>query len=153
MIIIAQFIIIYFGADYNNNHRSLLRGEHMVVDYDAIGVRIRKVRTKANMTQEVLAERAGLTPVHISNIETGNTKLSLPAIINIANALGVSVDELLCDNVVRSTHVFNKEAQELLADCSPYDIRILVDILKASKEALRKDGRFRQNLERAKNAD
>lgn len=119
----------------------------MVIDYDAIGLRIKIARIKAKMTQEVLAEKAELTAAHISNIETGNTKLSLPTIIRIANALSVSVDELLCDNVVHSNHVFNREAQEILADCSPYDIRVLVDILKSSKEALRRDERFKLNIE------
>jgi len=119
----------------------------MVIDYNAIGLRIKIARIKAKMTQEVLAEKAELTAAHMSNIETGNTKLSLPTIIRIANALSVSVDELLCDNVVHSNHVFNKEAQEILADCSPYDIRILVDILKSSKEALRRDERFKLNIE------
>ncbi|OLN33548.1 hypothetical protein DSOL_0795 [Desulfosporosinus metallidurans] len=32
-------------------------------------------------------------------METGSTKPSLPTIIKIANALSVSVDELLCDNI------------------------------------------------------
>ena len=117
----------------------------MVIDYDAIGLRIKFARLKAKITQEVLAEKVEMTPAHISNIETGNTKLSLPTIIKIANALSVSVDELLCDNVVQSNAVFCREAQEILCDCSPYDIRILLDVLKSTKEALRKDERFRKN--------
>lgn len=120
----------------------------MVIDYRAIGLRIKIVRIKTGITQETLAERAGLSETHISNIETGNTKLSLPAVISIANALSVSVDEFLCDNVVQSNHVFNQEAQELLADCSPYDIRILLDILKGSKAALQRDRDFLERLNR-----
>ena len=122
-------------------------GETMTIDYDAIGLRIKIARIKSKTTQKALAERVDLTEAHISNIETGNTKLSLPAIVNIANALGVSVDELLCDNLIKSNHIFCKEAQEVLADCTPYDIRILVDVLKSIKEALRKDERFKANLE------
>ena len=122
-------------------------GETMTIDYDAIGLRIKIARIKSKTTQKALAERVDLTEAHISNIETGNTKLSLPAIVNIANALGVSVDELLCDNLIKSNHIFCKEAQEVLADCTPYDIRILVDVLKSTKEALRKDERFKANLE------
>ena len=119
----------------------------MVIDYDAIGLRIKFARLKAKITQEVLAEKVEMTPAHISNIETGNTKLSLPTIIKIANALSVSVDELLCDNVVQSNHVFCREAQEILSDCTPSDIRILLDVLKSTKEALRKDARFRKDRE------
>ena len=117
----------------------------MVIDYDAIGMRIKIARIKAKITQETLAERTGLSTVHISNVETGNTKVSLPSIIAIANVLSVSVDQLLCDSVIQSNHVFNQEAQEILMDCSPRDIRILLDIMKASKEALRRDERFMQN--------
>lgn len=118
----------------------------MQIDYDAIGLRIKIARIKAKITQEELANRAGLSTTHISNIETGNTKLSLPTIVNIANALSVSVDELLCDSVLESNHVFNQEAQALLVDCTPYDIRILLDILKSAKEALRKDERFKSAM-------
>lgn len=125
----------------------------MVIDYDAIGMRIKIARIKAKITQEVLADKTGLSIVHISNIENGNAKMSLPSIISIANALSSSVDELLCDNVVCSNHVFNKEAQEILADCSPHDIRILVDILKSAKEALRKDERFRLNMTQSPKRD
>ena len=75
---------------------------NVMIDYDAIGLRIKIARLKAKKTQETLANETGLSATHISNIETGNTKLSLPTIIAIANALSVSVDELLCDNVVHS---------------------------------------------------
>ncbi len=125
----------------------------MVIDYDAIGMRIKIARIRARFTQEAIADKTGLSVVHISNIENGNAKMSLPSIVNIANALSVSVDQLLCDSVIHSNHVFNKEVQELLSDCSPYDIRILVDILKASKEALRRDERFKLNTSQKKSSD
>ena len=117
-----------------------------MIDYDAIGIRIKLARIKAKMTQETLAGKAGLSVAHMSNIETGNTKLSLPSLVHIANALSVSADDLLCDTIIHSNHVFNKEAQEILTDCSPQDIRILLDVLKSTKEALRKDQRFKLDL-------
>ena len=52
----------------------------MLVDYDAIGMRIKIARIRARISQETLAERTNFSTTHISNIETGNTKLSLPAI-------------------------------------------------------------------------
>lgn len=113
------------------------------LDYRAIGKRIRCARNKINITQEVLAEKANLSIPHVSNIETGKTKLSLPAIITIANTLNVSVDELLCDNVIKSKTVFDDEIQRLVSDCDDYEIRILVDIFKAAKTAIRKDDNLR----------
>lgn len=125
-------------------------GRYMVVDYEAIGIRIRIARIKLKMTQETLANKVGLSAAHMSNIETGNTKVGLPSLINIANALSVSVDDLLCDTVAHSGHVFKKELQEILADCSPQEVRILVDVLKSTKEALRKEERFKADLENPK---
>ena len=136
-----------FNKYYNKTHKTAKqKGENMMIDYDAIGMRIKIARIKARMTQEALAEKANLTSAHISNIETGNTKLSLPAIVHIANALSISVDELLCDTVVYSKHVFEQEAQDILSECEQYDIRILLDVLKSTKDALQKDHRFRKKM-------
>lgn len=117
----------------------------MVVDYHAIGRRVKAARLKCGITQEVLAERTGLSLPHISNIETGNTKLSLPAIIRVANALSVSVDALLCDNVKQAKVIFEAELQQLLSDCTTEELRVLVEVLKATKRALRDTGSLRGN--------
>ena len=119
----------------------------MEVDYESIGLRIKIARIKARMSQQVLAERTDFSVAHISNIETGNTKLSLPAIINIANTLSVSVDQLLCDNMVCSDHVLYREAQEFLAGCaSTEERRFLLDVLKSTKEAMEKNQRLFHRL-------
>ena len=89
----------------------------MNIDYVAIGKRVKEIRVAKNIPQEKLAEKADLSVPHTSHVETGNTKASLKTIVNIANALEVSVDELLCDNVVRSKHVFEKEMADLLENC------------------------------------
>lgn len=65
----------------------------MELDYRSIGRRIKIARIKADLTQEALAERVPLSTTHMSNIETGSSKLSLPTIVALANALSVSVDE------------------------------------------------------------
>ena len=67
----------------------------MELDYKAIGKRIKIARIKKNLTQETVADRIGVTPQHVSNIETGNTSVSLTTLVAIANTLTVSVDELL----------------------------------------------------------
>jgi transcriptional regulator with XRE-family HTH domain len=107
--------------------------------YDDIGKRIRDARAVCKITQEKLAEIAGLSIAHISHIETGNTKLSLPTIIKIANALNVTVDMLLCDNMIHSRDIYDSEISALVADCSEKEIRIITEIVKAIKVALRKN--------------
>ena len=120
----------------------------MEIDYKAIGRRIKIARINRDVSQELLAEKVQMSPSHISNIETGNTKLSLPAVIAIANAVDSSVDVLLCDNVLHSHHVFTKEAKDLLSDCDDYEVRVLVDVLKATKDALRNDIVFRNKMQK-----
>ena len=83
----------------------------MEVDYKAIGQRIKIARIKRAYTQETVADPIKNTPAQKRNVETGKTKVSLPTLIAIANALSVSVDTLLCDNVIASKIVFEKEAK------------------------------------------
>ena len=63
------------------------------LDYYKIGQRIRKYRKAYQFSQEQLAEKIGISTTHLSHIETGNIKLSLPVLVDIANVLSVSTDE------------------------------------------------------------
>ena len=109
----------------------------MELDFKAIGKRIKIARINQDMTQETVADKIGVTPQHVSNIETGNSSVSLTTLVAIANLLKVSADELLCDTILISKPVFEKEAKELFSDCNDYEIRVLVDVLKATKASMR----------------
>lgn len=122
----------------------------MVLDYPAIGKRIRAARLKCGLTQETMANKIGVTPQHVSNIETGNSTLSLTALISIANLLKVSADDLLCDNVLMTKVVFDKEAQDVLSDCSEYEVRVLVDVMRVTKDSMRKVKMFQKQNEQTK---
>lgn len=106
------------------------------VNYKDIGMRIKIARLKRGYTQEHLSECCEVTPQHISNIENGNTRLSLNLLIVIANCLGVSVDELLCDVVDRSNILISKEAEEVFTDCTPEEIKLLLQLLKSTKKTI-----------------
>lgn len=66
-----------------------------MIDYYEIGQRIRKHRKARGLSQESLAEAVNISTTHMSHIETGNTKLSLPVLVDLSQALGVSTDTLL----------------------------------------------------------
>ena len=125
------------------------KGEETVeVDYKAIGQRIKIARIKKGVTQETVADLIDITPAHMSNVETGKTKVSLPTLIAIANALSVSVDTLLCDNVIASKIIFEKEAKDIFSDCDEYEVRFLVDLMKSAKIAFRKDKDIRNQFQK-----
>lgn len=107
------------------------------INYKAIGERIKEIRIKKNLTQEHVAETCDVSPQHISNIENGKTKLSLGLLVQIANCLNVSVDELLSDVVNRSEMIVLKEVKEVFDNCNPEEIRLLLKILKTTKQSLK----------------
>ena len=109
----------------------------MKLDYVAIGKRVRNEREKKNMSQLRLAELSDLSTNSISHIECGNTKFSLPSIVAIANALGITVDCLLMDVVDNSDIQFKRELVELFNDCSNDEYILLADICKAALKSYR----------------
>ena len=110
----------------------------MEIDYELIGKRIREERISQNISQQTLAEISNISPTNISHIERGATKLSLPTLVSIANALAVSADFLLCDSLVEADKIYIDEINELLLDCNPNELKIIIDIMKSVKITLRR---------------
>ena len=59
-----------------------------------LGLNVRKRREARELTQETLAERAGLDPTYISGIERGLRNPGIKNVAKIAKALGLSTAEL-----------------------------------------------------------
>jgi len=60
-----------------------------------LGQNMKRIRTKKNMSQGDIARALEVDRGYISNIENGKKNLTLATIQKLANALGVSADELL----------------------------------------------------------
>ena len=97
---------------------------------------LKMCRIKRELTQGDVATITGLTDQHISNIETGNTKASLPALVSIANALSVSIDCFLTDNVINSKNIMTMEASQIFEECNAYEARIYLEVLKSTQKAI-----------------
>lgn len=59
---------------------------------DRIGLRVMALRKCAGLTQEQLADKAGLQRTHVVRIEAGKYAVTLETIQAIAEALGMTVD-------------------------------------------------------------
>lgn len=57
-----------------------------------IGQRVKALRLMAELSQDELAQRAGLQRTHVSRIEAGKYAVTLETIQAIAEALGMTVD-------------------------------------------------------------
>jgi len=92
-----------------------------------LGSRIREERQRAGMTQEKLAEAAGCNESYIGQIERGYKNPSLEIIVNIANALNVTVDYLLAESVkVDQIDGLTDEIVALLKERDPDDVRFIL---------------------------
>ena len=103
------------------------------MNYYEIGQRIRRYRKEKGLSQEQLAESVNISVTHMSHIETGNTKLSLPVLVDIAAALQVTVDDLLTDVTSGSS---TKLLLQLTVDCTARQIDLICDIVRAVKNSL-----------------
>ncbi len=78
----------------------LSNGSQSLAKYRRIvGAKIRELRKAANLTQEQLAEKAGILQGYISRLEKDEHSPSHKTLAKIADALGVAVTELdpTCD--------------------------------------------------------
>ncbi len=100
------------------------------MDYAALGKRIRDERLMQRLTLEKLAERTDKSINFIGQIERGEGKPSLETLVDIANALGVTVDSLLADNVKTSDNSIDKEISVLLRNMSDKGKRFILDTIQ-----------------------
>lgn len=108
------------------------------MNYYEIGQRIRKYRKASKLSQEQLAEKAGISVTHMSHIETGNTKLSLPVLVNIANILSVQTDAIIYQTPQINKSSVKQEVSELIDSCSVNKLNVILDVLKSTKMSLDK---------------
>ena len=104
-----------------------------------IGDKIRKYRKEKGISQEELAEKVGISVTHMSHIETANTKLSLPVFVSVAEALGLKLDDLLKDKSPECEANVVEELTELVLESTEREMRIILDVAKATKLSLDKN--------------
>ena len=115
----------------------------MSLNYKVIGKHIREVRQRNHLSQAMLSELVDKTPSYISYIESGIKSMSLDTFVLIANALGVSPDRLLMEQIISTERCASEEIALLLSDCSTYEMMIPLDVIKSLKASLKEhQGRY-----------
>jgi transcriptional regulator with XRE-family HTH domain len=75
----------------------------------ALGARIKALRLERELQQRQLAEKAGLTPSMVSQIESGRLTPSLHTLGKLAGALGVTIAGLFDGQPSGSIHITRKK--------------------------------------------
>ena len=110
------------------------------INYVLIGKRIRETRTQMKLSQASLAEMSGLSTRYISHIETARKKASLSSLVNIANAIGISVDEILYGNQTSYKTDYQLDIILLIENCTPSEKRYLYLLISSVINILRDNG-------------
>ena len=108
------------------------------IDFERIGQRVKQARIDKGYTQAELGEVIGCSNNHMSHIETGNTKLSLPVFVSLAEALDVRTDELLHNSDDVSRERLLAEIGDVLCRCDENRARVLLSAIKSIKSAMDK---------------
>lgn len=106
------------------------------LSYDKIGKQIKENRTKQGLTLEQLAEKTGLSVSHINHVERADNAISLPALVEIANVLNISVDRLLRDNLNDPKPEYQQEIFEMLDSASLTEVKQLYDLFKTGLKVI-----------------
>jgi len=81
------FVVLYYNKICYNIF--------MTDDVKKLGENLKRIRIKKNITQVEIAKKLGVDRSFVSNLENAKTNPTLATITNLAQALGVSTNELL----------------------------------------------------------
>jgi len=107
------------------------------INYERIGRRVQQLRKSKGLSQADLADITDMSVAYISHIETGVKRASLESVVRIADALGVTVDQILNGNQKGNRNEYKSELGVLIDDCNGYERGVIHDIAEAVKRSLR----------------
>jgi len=92
-------------------------------------VRLIQIRRQASMTQQALADAAGVHVNQIKRYEAGNAQPTLEALVGLARALHVSLDQLVFDEAERGPSDDLRLQFEAVSHMADEDRRIVKALL------------------------
>jgi len=101
-----------------------------MIDRTALGTAIRAARLKKNITQEALAEALGISPTHEKHIESGHRLPSVEVLFAIAQALDLSLDNIVFPEQENKSGR-KKEISILLNHCTERELAVLLDVARS----------------------
>ena len=101
------------------------------MDKVELGMKLREARNKAGLTQEQLAEKADIGVMYLGEIERGVKMPSMKIFIKLIEALDISADYILRNELPSGKEYVLDEITEKLASLTPKQRKAAVDILDA----------------------
>ena len=108
-----------------------LKKEGNALDKAALGQKIRQVRKKRGYTQRALAQIANVGGAYLGEVERGMKMPSLNIFIRLIEALDVSADYILRDELTSGKEYIYDEITQKLKNLTPKQRKTAADILDA----------------------
>ena len=114
------------------------------IDYVKIGQRIKAARLERGYSQAELGTLVGCSNNHMSHVEVGQTKVSLPMLLKLSLVLEKSFDYFILDTpYAKCESIINNEIADKLNQCSAATLvtvsKILDALIDQQKMLLAKD--------------
>ena len=95
-----------------------------------LGARIKQIRKSRRLSQEVLAERAGISAQYVSNIERGRENPTLDLLFRLADALKVSLADMCDYESMEDRRKVRAAIQQMLRTGDAERLRVAFKVLK-----------------------
>ena len=103
------------------------------IDFEKIGKKLKEIRLSKGLPQDAVAGAAEVNTSHISNIENNRVKVSLPTLIYICNALGVTVDYVLSGEYTGDYSSIDREIMKEIQSLSNEEKERVLRVVRALK--------------------
>lgn len=110
----------------------IIWGESMHIDFNELGIRIKKRRRELNLKQNELSEMLGISNNYLSNIENGHSIPSLEVFSDICVKLKITPDLLLL-GVIRVDNI-PENIKDNLKLCTNEELQLIDGIIRCILE-------------------
>lgn len=102
------------------------------MEMNGLGKRLNAVRKDKGLTSDKLSEMCNINATYLRQIEGGTKMPSLPVFISICNALKVSPDYLLRDELEENEVTAIREIEELWEKVPPSRQALVLEMIRAA---------------------
>ena len=99
-----------------------------------IGKNIREIRNKLGITQMQAAEKADITSVHLSHIETGNTAMSIETLLNLCKALSATPNDILMSEYEMTPNAASNMLSDIMRGLTPKEQLYIIKMAESLRD-------------------
>lgn len=96
-----------------------------------LGKRIKEIRKKSALSQDQVAEQAGISGKYLGEVERGEANVSVIILSKIAFVLGVSMNDILMFDHFSTRKDIESELLKIISESDDRMIRILYRVVKS----------------------